>query len=153
MIHYPQSERGTKTACHLLIASAPTKVEKWEWQGPLGPKSQHREKDRQAEKGRGFPLAFEQQFLWKHRYPAPGCSRFPSPPHPSPPRGEKEGTRELRGRWVKWGERGIMSGGRSCLLHHTCLKSTTINSRCLMLFKPGRSDDAYERFLEKSWAP
>lgn len=43
-----------------------------------------------------------------------------------------------------------MSGGRSCLLHYTCLKSTTINSRCLMLFKPGRSDDAYERFLEKS---
>ena len=33
----------------------------------MGPKSQHREKDRQAEKGRGFPLAFEQQFLWKRR--------------------------------------------------------------------------------------
>ena len=42
-----------------------------------------------------------------------------------------------------------MSGRKELPASLHLFKSTTINSRCLMLFKPRRPDDVYESFLEK----
>ena len=42
-----------------------------------------------------------------------------------------------------------MSGRKELPASLHLFKSTTINSRCLMLFKPRRPDNVYESFLEK----
>lgn len=55
MIHYPQSERGTKTACHLLIAYAPLRWRSESDKGPGEPQSQQRERDSKQRKARGSP--------------------------------------------------------------------------------------------------
>ena len=78
------------------FASAPTKVhEVWAIRELWEPKSHHRKEDIQE---RGFALACEQKFLWKHRLGRMRLPQVPLPPSPlTTHRGERGNSLALGG--------------------------------------------------------
>ena len=100
MIHCPQSERGTKTACHLLIAYAPAKVEKWEWRGPSGTK-EPAQGERQASRQRQrFPPRIWATISLEAQVTRPRLLKVPLPNSPLTPQREERGNQRL---FCPWG--------------------------------------------------